>query len=287
MFGKISYTWELMKASWDVLKRDKEILVFPLLSGLCCLAVMASFAVPMVMTDHWRPPSTEAGAQPSVAEQVFYYSLLFAFYFTNYFVITFFNTAVVGCAVSRMAGGDPNIAGGFRLAFSRIHLIAGWALVAATVGLILRIIEERSEKVGRFVAGLLGMAWTVMTFLVVPIIVVEEKGPIDALKTSTSMLRQTWGEQLIGNFSFGLIFFLLALPAFAIGIFGVYVYTAMQSAALAIVCIAIAVIYMIVLSLIQSALQSIFQAALYMHTQGDVPPGGFPVQLLNGAMAQR
>jgi len=286
MLSKISYTWELMGASWEVLKKDKEILVFPLLSGICCLIVLASFAIPMYTTDHWRP---EEGA--STAQQVGYYAILFAFYFCNYFVITFFNTAIIACAVSRMAGGDPTVGGGFREAMKRIHLIAGWALVSATVGLILKIIEQQSEKVGRFVAGLLGSAWTIMTFLVVPILVVENKGPFEALGESTKLLRKTWGEQLVGNFSFGIVFFLLALPAFGVGALGAYAYVARQNVVAAVACVIVAVIYMIILSLIQSALAAIFQAAVYMHTQGaltaSVGPQGFPVRLINDAMSPR
>jgi hypothetical protein len=285
MFAKLAYTWELMGASWRVLKKDREILVFPLLSGICCLIVLASFAFPMYTTDHWRPRSGATQAQ-----QAAYYALLFAFYFCNYFVITFFNTAIVACAVSRMSGGDPTVAGGFREAIKRIHLIAGWALVSATVGLILRIIEERSEKVGRFVAGLLGSAWTIMTFLVVPVLVVENKGPFAALGESTKLLRKTWGEQLVGNFSFGAIFTLLALPGIGVAVLGFYVWKTMHNGVTAVLCVVIAIVYMIVLSLIQSALSAIFQAAVYMHTQGaivDHGPQGFPVQLLNQAMSPR
>jgi hypothetical protein len=287
MFDKISYTWSLMGASWNVLRADKEILVFPLLSGICCLAVMASFALPMFLTGGWQPPDHD---QATAAQQVVYYAVLFAFYFANYFVIAFFNTAIVACAVSRMAGGDPTVAGGFREALARIHLVAGWALVSATVGLLLRIIEDRSSKVGRVVAGLLGMAWTVMTYLVVPVLVIEQVGPIEAVKRSTALLKATWGEQIVGNFSFGLVFFLLGLPGFialAIGVMGISRGAGAVAPVLAITLIVLAAIYLIALSLIQSALQAIFQAAVYLYAQGDVRPGGFPVDLVRSAMGPK
>jgi len=187
--GKFSHTWSLMGASWEVLKKDKEILIFPLISGICCLLVMASFAIPLVASDNWQPPGKEA----ATGELVEYYAILFLFYFCNYFIIVFFNSAIIACAVIRMGGGDPTVADGFRAAFSRIGLIVGWALVSATVGIILRIIEDRSKFVGRIVAGLLGLAWSVVSFLVVPILVVEKKGPMTALKDSTVLLKKTWG----------------------------------------------------------------------------------------------
>ena len=122
----------------------------------------------------------------------------------------------VACAVIRMEGGDPTVSDGLRAAGARLSLIAGWALIQATVGLVLRVIEDRSERLGQIIASLLGMAWTVTSFLVIPILVIEDKGPFAALEESAALLKKTWGEQLIGNFSFGLVFFLLSVPAFIV-----------------------------------------------------------------------
>ena len=64
-FGNISQTWELMGQSWDVLKQDKELLIFPLVSGLYCLLVIASFAIPSIMSDSWMPPAAEQEGLPA------------------------------------------------------------------------------------------------------------------------------------------------------------------------------------------------------------------------------
>lgn len=280
MFAKIGYTWDLMKASLSILRQTPSLLMFQLLSGLSCLLVLASFLVPIVVTRSYRLPQSEDGTVP-LETKVLYYGVLFLFYFANYFVITFFNTAIIAGAISRMAGGEPTVGGCLREAVSRIHLIAGWALLQATVGLILRIIEQQSEKVGRFVAGLLGSAWTILGFLVVPVLVVENKGPLAALKESTSLLRRTWGEQLVGNFAFGVIFFLLSLPAFALIAVGFFAFGG--NTAVMISFVLAGFLYLIGLSLVQSALQSIFQAAVYMHTQGIHTPA-FPVKVLKNAM---
>ena len=184
--GKFSNTWSLMGASWELLKKDKEILVFPLISGICCLVVLASFAGPIIVSG-----GLSGGA--SADSHALVYASLFLFYFCNYFVIVFFNSAIVACAAHRMNGGDPTVAYGLQAAFDRFSLIAGWALVQATVGLVLRVVEDRSERLGRIITELLGMAWTVTSFLVVPILVIEKKGPLDAVKGSASLLRKTWG----------------------------------------------------------------------------------------------
>ncbi len=277
--NKIYRTWSLMSACWQILKKDKEILVFPLISGVCCLALLASFVIPFYLTGNWQ--RSETGAETS--SQAVYYVTLFLFYVCNYFVVIFFNCAIVACATIRMGGGDPTVRDGLRAATSRLPAIAGWAVVSATVGLVLRIIEERSEKIGRFVAGLLGMAWTLVSFLVIPILVVENKGPLSALKESTQLLKKTWGEQLAGTFSFGLLFFLLGIPALALAFLGFF----SANTAIAFLCVGLAVAYLIALALVQSALQAIFQSAVYLYARNGQVPEGFEEEYLSGAMVQR
>lgn len=279
MFQRISYTWEAMGSSWRVLKRNKKLLLFPLISGIACIAILASFAIPLYMADNWRPPAQNAPP----ADQVIYYGTLFLFYFCNYFVITFFNSAVVGAAVQELSGHEASFGSAMKSASNRLPQIFGWALVAATVGLILRIIEDRSERVGQIVVAILGAVWTATTFLVVPVLVVEGKGPIDAFKRSASLLKQTWGEQLISHFSFGLIFFLLAIPAFIIIVAGF----ALGGPVGGFIAVALAVLYLIVLSLVQTALQGIFQAVLYLYSERGEIPEAFDGRMLNNAMAAR
>jgi hypothetical protein len=279
IMARMSHTWSLMGASWNVLKKDKELLIFPLISGICCLLVMASFAFPLFATDSWQLPAKDA----TVQQQVVYYAVLFAFYFCNYFVIVFFNSAIVACAMIRLKGGDPKVSDGFRIALSRLPMILGWALVSATVGIVLRIIEDKSENIGRFIASLLGMAWSVVSFLVIPILVVEKQSPINALKQSTALVKKTWGEQMVGNFSFGLIFLLLNIPAFILIILGIM----SQTIAIMVLCIAIGVIYLLVVALIQSALQAIFQTVIYLYAKDGNIPEGFDSELLDDAMILR
>ncbi len=287
MFEKISYTWQVMGTSWDVLKKDKELLIFPLLSTLALALVVASFAVPLFSSDfitsYANSMSEAEGDSVSTASQVFFYFFLFLFYFVSYFVITFFNTAIAASAIKRMGGGDPTVKFGLSAASSRIPQIVGWATLAATVGLILQLIEQYSEKVGQIVASLLGMAWSVTTFLVVPILVVERKGPFDTFKRSASLLKKTWGEQLVGHFGFGFIFFILSLPPIAlVGLAFFSGETVLIAPA-----IVIAVCYWIVLALVQATLKTIFQAAVYVYATRNTVPEGWNGDVLQNAMMQK
>ena len=278
-----------MRASWEVLKQDKELLFFPLFSAIGCVLVLASFAMPILATTDLQAASESAAAGTMEAlsasdgkisaEQVMYMLGLFAFYCCNYFVIIFFNAGLIACAEIRMEGGDPTVGDGLRAAWARLPAILGWSVLAATVGLVLRMIEERSSLVGKIVAGLLGMAWSITSFLVVPILVIENEGPVSALKRSASMLKTTWGEQIIGNFSFGLIFILLALPGIFLLITGFMV----SSVAL----IVVAILFFIAISLAQTALQGIFQAALYLYMRDGQAPEGFEAGELQASIGHR
>jgi len=290
MFTRIAYTWDLMKASWDVLKKDKGLLLFPLLSGVSCLAVLASFAIPFWLTAAGRPHYSSTGGSTSSQWHLgaAHYIVLFAFYFCNYFVITFFNTAVIACAIERMRGGEPTIGYGFSIAAQRLPLILGWSLVSATVGLVLRVIEERVGWVGALVAGLLGMAWTMVSYLAVPVMVVEGTGPITSLKESAQLLKQTWGEQIVSRFGFGAIFGILSIPGIILIGGGVAAGISTQSLTLGIFLVGLGIIYLLALSLVHSALQAIFQAAVYLYArEGQAAVPGFPVVLLQNAMGQK
>jgi len=274
--GKIARTWSMMSECWEVLKQDKSLLIFPLISGFCCLLLLVSFAIPIWVTGAWQPP----GQGAHTVQQIAYYGTLFLFYICNYFIVVFFNAAIIACATVRMGGGNPTIGDGLRAAAARLPVIVGWALISATVGLVLRIIEDRSDKIGRLISGLLGMGWTVVSFLVVPILVVENKSPFTALKDSTELLKRTWGERLVSGFSFGVIFFLLTIPAIALVVVAAF----FGSVIVIVLCSALVVVYLIGLGLVQSALQSIFQAALYLYARNGQVPEGFREEVLSGAL---
>jgi hypothetical protein len=282
VFERIARGWELAKESWHVLKLDKELLVFPLVSGVACLLVLASFAVPLWNSDYFQAVmDEEAAPQDPLA-----YVILFAFYFANYFVIVFFNSALVACAIIRFKGGDPMLADGFRAASARLPQIVAWALVSATVGLILRVIESRSERFGQIVAGLLGMAWSAVTYFVVPVIVIEKTGPVEATKRSLSILKKTWGEALTANFGIGFIVFLASLVGLVPIILG-FVALSAGLTPLAILGIVGGVLLLILVALISSALNAIVIGALYLYAAEGSVPKHFDDQLLRDAFGSR
>jgi hypothetical protein len=282
MFTRMSHGWELAKESWQVLKLDKSLLVFPLISGVACLLVLASFAIPL-----WNSEFGQALlAERAAPENPVAYVVLFLFYFVNYFVVIFFNAALVSCAILRFKGGQPTVRDGLQLAWARLPQILGWALVSATVGLLLRIIESRSERVGQIVAGLMGMAWSATTYFVVPVIVVEKSGPITATKRSLSILRRTWGEALSANFGIGLIVFLVSLIGVVPLMLGVAAFAA-GLWPLGILGVAAGVTWILLVSLVSSALNAIIVGALYLYAAEGSVPRLFNDQLLASAFTSK
>ncbi len=274
---RIVHTWSLMRSSWDVLRRDKELLVFPLLSGGACLAVVAMFMFPLS-----RAFSGTAGPEQFGLEEL---AALFLFSFCTYFVMAFFNAAIVSAALIRIRGGDPTVADGFRASWAKVVLIAEWALVSAVVGTIIRVIEGRSRRLGRAVTGLLGTAWSVGTFLVVPILVEEGMDPIGAIKESVRLLKKTWGQQVVGSFCFGLVGFLLSLPALAL--FAAALLAISFKADLTLPLLGCALLYLVGLALVMSALQSVFKAAVYAYAREGVIPRGFGRDLIEESFGPR
>ncbi len=262
MFEGIRRSYELAKASLAVLRSDKELLLFPLVSFIGLIIVTVSFAVPFLVMGGL----TDAGnGTVNLASIV----LGFLFYVVNYTVIFFFNTALVGAAMIRLEGGDPTLRDGLRIALSRLPAIIVYALIAATVGMVLRSISQRAGIVGQIVAGVIGFAWNVATFLVVPVLVVEKVGPLEAIKRSGSLLRKTWGEQLVGNFGIGLVFTLLAFGAIILGGLVIF-FLAQVSGTLALVGVVALILVVGAIALVGSAVGGIFTASLYRYaTKGD------------------
>jgi hypothetical protein len=200
----------------------------------------------------------------------------------QYTIIFYCNSALVGAAMIRLKGGNPTIGDGFRIANQHFASIVGYALLSATVGVILRGLAQRGI-VGRIVASILGLGWNIATFLAVPVLVIEGVGPIDAVKRSTQLLKKTWGEQLAGNLGIGAAFTLLFFAMFVPFGAALALAIATKSAALIVGVVALCVLVMILLSLVGSALSAIYTAAVYRYaTEGD-PGGMFDAELVRGA----
>jgi hypothetical protein len=231
--------------------------------------VAVTFFVPAILAGVFAP-GIEDGAVLSATG----YAAILLFYVVQYFVIFFCNTALVGAAMIRLRGGDPTVGDGFRIAAARAKDILGYAFIAATVGMLLRAISERSGLLGRLVVGLVGLAWNLATFLVVPVLVAEDVGPIEAIRQSASYLKRTWGEQIVGNLGMGIVFGLISLGTLAAGVVLILAAAATKSTFLIIFVAVCLLMAFVTIALVSSALSGIYAAAVYRYAaEGET--GGF------------
>lgn len=261
MFERLRRGWTLTKASLHVLRLDPEMIILPVLSGVIMLLLAAALLLPMFLGG--ADISQDGGAMLA----------FFALYFAGSFVAIFFNTAVVHMATMRFEGKDPIVRDGLSFAAQNVGRIFVWAMVAATVGLLLRMfrnaLRENLGFLGSIFGSLLEMAWGAVIYFAVPILVYNKVGPFDAMKQSWALIKRTWGETVAGEVGMSLVFValgLLGLVAFFVGI--------SAGGALGLALLGGAVLWWVLLMVVYTAAQGILTAALYRYaTTGQVPQG--------------
>ncbi len=272
MFESIGRSFALVGTSWNILMDDKKLLVFPVLSGIVTLIVILTFVLPLLVSG----ALVSSGSLLSII-------ILFLFYVASYFVVIFFNTALISCVNAKLNGKDLAIGEGLSNAAQHIPAILGWAIVSATVGLVLHLLEERSGFVGQIVLSLVGGVWSLVTYFVVPVLVLEDKGVFDSVKESFSLIRKTWGESIVGTASILIVFVIIGVIA-AIGVFGTLFIgnEVIFGAALALF-----LILVVLLAVVYSAMQGIYVTALYTYAKTGSVPSVFDPDLIRNAFAPK
>ncbi|MCB1549284.1 MAG: hypothetical protein KDJ41_15835 [Hyphomicrobiaceae bacterium] len=273
MLDRLWRGWAMVKGSWSVLKQHPKLLVFPIASGIAILAIAATFL------GSFGVFSQKFGLEIEHLFREFgqygLMAVLFVFYFICFFVAIFFNSALAFCALEALAGREPSLRKGMSVAMSRLPQILGWALVASTVGLLLNMIQqalkERLGFIGDLLGGLLGMAWAIATYFVVPVLVVERVGPVTAIKRSGEILRKTWGEAVAGEGGMGIIAALFILPA--VGLLMLAAASAGSIGAGTVALFGVAFLYILAVSIVFGTLGAIFRTGVYVYaTTGKAPP---------------
>ena len=277
MFDRLKRSFRLVGASAQVLRQDNHLMLFPVISAVALLLVVAAFALPLFGFE-----SIDGIGRGG------FYSAAFLFYVVEYFVIFYFNAALVGAVMIRLDGGSPTLGDGLRIANSRIGTILGYAVISATVGVILRAIQERVGFIGRLIAGLIGAGWAVATFLVVPVIVTSDRGATGAISESTALLKRTWGENVAGqvgmNAAFGLLYFAVVAGAVLLGLL---LATTAAAPVLFLLLAVIAVLAFLGCMLMHATLTGIYAAVLYRYAVGGDGAPGFDRSVLDAAFYRK
>lgn len=267
---RIARSWQLTRQSYAVLMKDKELMLLPILSGLAILLVCATFVGGFVATgqdiDH---VDQTTGALAGLS-----------FYIVTYTIAFFFQAALIAGALQRMNGGDPTLGSALGAASNRLGAILVWGIIAGTVGAILKAIQERSELIGKLVVGLVGVVWSLATYFMVPVLVMEGEPIGVSFKRSTQLFKKTWGETMIGGAGIGLASLLVTLPLAAICVaLAVYV-SPWIAIAIGLPGIALSMVFF-------SALQGVYVAALYRYATTGEAADGFEQDALAGAFQRK
>jgi hypothetical protein len=275
--GRIQRGWALAKQSFRVLRDDRSLLLFPIISipvALVGTAIVMGPGIALYTADNQE-------------------AILIAFGVVTLYVLTFvtvfFNVALAAAASTSLAGGDSSVGEGLRVARGRLGVIAAWALVQTVVGVIISAIQGATNEsvVGRILGGLVSFAWSAATFFVVPVIALEGVGPKEAFKRSVSVLRERWGEGVVGSASASGIVFLVALPALlALGVGGYALINSGQDVAGGVL-LALAGVVLVVAILIGGTVSAIFRVALYRFATDGTAVGGFDPAQMQAAFAPR
>ncbi|MEN9839091.1 MAG: hypothetical protein RL177_570 [Bacteroidota bacterium] len=264
--NSIRKAFHLAKIAWLVILADKELLLYPILSGLAILSLLSVSFFPMLLAEGFGNEGVSL-------------LLLFMLYLAVTFIVQFFNAALVSSALVRLNGGNPTLKTGFRQAWKRVGLIAKWSLIAATVGMLLNALRKRSGMFGSLFGGILEIGWNLISFFVIPVLIVEGISPMDALHRSKDMLKKTWGEQLSGSFGFGVLTFVLALPV------GILIILLMPLFGSSMIPFVILVVYLFALVLFMTTMSGIYQAALYLYAREGKITGYFEEADIRDAFA--
>ena len=267
--GTLGRSWDLLAESFSILKSDKELMWLPVISAFFCVfATVIICGTGLLVVLPAGPIPNDVVQQKLLSQHMA--PFLFVFYVVTYSLGIYFNVALVSIASNRLAGGRATLSDGLQVAWERKWSILQWALLSATVGMLLQMLERRLSFLGRLLVRGTNLLWSLASFFVVPLLAAENMGPVQAVYKSAQIFRETWGEEVAGGFSFQLVFFLLSLPGLLPPLMGAHRFG--QTGLL--VGIALSIIYWLVLAVASSAARGIFVAALYRYaTERKVPPG--------------
>ena len=280
IFRTFSNTWSLTKTSMVVLRMDRELLLFPIMAFIGVAIIAGIAAAVLASTGAFERLDTTGASGEGAELQGSDIAVLVVALFAAMFVINYFNAALMGAARHRLKGGDPNLGTGFAAVNKHVGAVFGWSVIGTIIMLLLMYARSKSNSfIGRMLIGIAGAIWAYATFFVLPVLIIEGVGPIEAIKRSSGHLRRTWGEQFVSNFGFGILRFLAVLPAVLVG---ALLFTLSPVAGI------VAVVPLLAVGLaIVNALEGIFKMALYEHVVEGVEPQFFNKEVLANAYGPR
>lgn len=266
----ITNTIKLIVESWRFVLNHKKILFFPVISFIICggLSIIFLYALrnnPAFIT------TTTTSKPVSYIELVTAGVEFFSWYFICAFVITFFNVAMQSYVYSIICGVPGGLALGIRLSLLRINAIFTWSIISSTISLLITPSEKSSNTLVDILYLWIGATWHLVSYLIIPFLIVEDISPITALKQSIELLRKTAQDQLIGDFSVGFLFFIINLPVISLLYFLKYIHLSYLSTSIEV----FVVTFLLISGILHITTNNIFQINYFLYLQDKKMPDAF------------
>jgi hypothetical protein len=271
--SRIRRGWALTKKSWALLSEHRSLIRFPIYGAVATTLLAIVFLGPGL---YLLDKDSLAGAIPLLVLGVYVLSVV-GFYFS---------VGLAAAADMIFRGQEATVADGLAVARSRFSQICGWAAISTAISVLMGVLENQGGLGGQIAARLVGMAWSLVTFLAVPVIAIEGTGPVETLKRSASIFRERWGTQITGNIAIGGAVFLLGvLPAVVLIVAGVALWP--SASFLGALLVVVGALVLAVAMLISRALSGIFGVALYRYATEGEAVGGFTSEELESAVKSK
>lgn len=281
--GRMRASFLLFTETFKFLWSDKEMLWIPILSGLTQLFLIGILTVTVLIPFGFLG---EGGNTQGVQHtQGIEYLYIFVFYVISAFTIAYSQAIVTHIVYTRVRGGDATLWSGITTAGRHWITLFAWACITSTVGIILRAIAERSSMLVKIIVLILGSAWSVLTYFVVPAIIIDNKSALSAIGHSGTVFKRTWGETLVTNISFGLVF-VLAVLALSVVMVGAVIVTG-GGVAILFVCIPIILLAILICVVLSAVLDSVLRVLLYVYASEQIIPTNFNKELLESILSRK
>jgi Family of unknown function (DUF6159) len=268
--SRIKRGWGLTKKSWALLNGHRELIRFPLYGAIATVPLAILFFGPGL---YLLDKDSLAGAIPLLVIGVYVLSIV-GFYFS---------VGLAAAANMIFNGEQATIADGLAVSRANFSQICGWAALSTAISVLMGVLENQGGIAGNIAARLVGMAWSLITFLAVPVIAIEGTGPLETLKRSASIFKDKWGQQISGNIAIGAAVFLIGvLPAVLLIVAGVAVWS--SASFLGALLVVIGALILAIAMLVSRALSGVFGVALYRYALDGQAVGGFTSEELESAV---
>lgn len=280
--GRLRASFLLFKESFRFVWADKEMLWVPVLAILFQFFIVGMLVITVLIPAGML--SIVAEAEP-VENSVATYAFIFATYLISAFTLAYAQATIAHMVYVRMHNGNPTLWEGLRKAGSHVFALFVWACITSTVGMILRMIAERSQILMRIMVAILGVMWSVLTYFVVPAMVIGNRSAFEAISHSGSVFRKTWGETLVTGISLSLMFAVPIIVLSVILVGGVAI-TGVDPRGL-IVYGGVFIIAIIMMVLLSSVLDSVLRTLLYVYATESALPPNFNQELLSQMLVRK